>query len=43
MWPHVAMDRRFVALFCVALVVAAALFVVGILQSDQAAVAVSAQ
>jgi len=37
------MDRRFVIGFCAVILLAAALFVVGMLQSDQAAVAVSAQ
>jgi hypothetical protein len=37
------MDRRFVIGFCAVLALAAALFVVGMLTSDQAAVTLSAQ
>jgi hypothetical protein len=37
------MNRYFVIGFCALIALAAALFVVGMLQSDQAAVAISAQ
>jgi hypothetical protein len=43
MWPRVAMDLRVVMGFCAAVLLAAALFLFGMLASNQAAVTLSAQ